>query len=133
MLAQEPGLVSSTFAIRCLLRSCGVSGRRKGLTHTRTGDCRAAASWGLLGSSRSHDRLPATISPPSGTPLPDWDADTSTLAFPLFPAGLPAIPYLVFSGALVLNLVSRIFSTVVVTSGYFCRLRRRDCPFVFSA
>lgn len=38
---QEPGLVSSTFAIRCLLRSCGVSGRREGLTHARTQDCRS--------------------------------------------------------------------------------------------
>lgn len=32
----ELAVVSSTFAIRCLPRSCSVSGRREGLTHART-------------------------------------------------------------------------------------------------
>lgn len=101
-------------------------------TRTHTG-LQLAASWGLLGLADPTD--PTAISPPSGTPREDLGGGHLQLGLStLFLAGLPAIPYSVLAGALILNLASWISSAVVVTSGCSCLLWRRfDCPFVFSA
>lgn len=68
MPAQEPAPVSSTFAIRCLQRSCGVSGRPEGPTRAHTGlpfSC-------LLGSPRSSVPAgPTATSPSPRTPRQD--------------------------------------------------------------
>lgn len=79
-----------------------------------------------LGAHRPTATTPSP--PPPRHPRRTQDADTSTLAFPLLQAGLPAV----LLGALVLNLASWISSARVVTSGYYRRLLRPQCPFVFS-
>lgn len=126
--ALVPALVSSTFAIRCLLRSCGVSGRREGLTRAHTG-LPFSRLQGSQSSSCSH-RLTATSSFPR-TPRQDPRRGHLHLAFALLPC-LPASPDSILGGALVLNLASWISSVGEVTSGYCCRLPRPHCPFVFS-
>lgn len=89
--AQEPALVSSTFAIRCLLQSCAVSGRPEGLTNARTRNCRSVASRAYFGVTDPTGPLQPRC--PPGHPGRTQDADTSTLAFTLLQAGLPSDPF----------------------------------------
>lgn len=128
---QDPALISSTFAIRCLPRSCGVSGRQAGLTraHTRLPfSCRLAVP-GVADPTR-----PPATEPFSSTP--QQDADTSNLGLCLStPSGLPGFKSAPSQSPLSLRSSSRPplglleFLVGVLTSGYFCPAAATRLPF----